>query len=219
MKVRLLIGVCAGVLMMLLSYWMDGFGLMSDAEAWMTRPIWSYALCMILAMLGVPAMCVGLSGWYEIICSVQAKRWVKCLSIVATVCYAVSSLYLIAIDCLPPIVFQTAANLGIAPEVSLTLIERIEHPYEIPIIVFFLMEDLGISIVLWQLILSGKLYLGKWWAVCCPAVMLIADILLKRIPSALTRNISVTLESAGWMLFMLAGLIHLKRKGNLNDCT
>ena len=49
--------------------------------------------------------------------------------------------------------------------------------------------------------------------------MLIADILLKRIPSELTRNISVTLESAGWMLFMLAGLTHLKRKGNLNDCT
>ena len=81
------------------------------------------------------------------------------------------------------------------------------------------MEDLGISIVLWQLILSDKLCLGKWWVVCCPAVMLSADILLKQIPSALTRNLSVTLESAGWMLFMLAGLTHLKRKGNLNDCT
>ena len=219
LPIRLLIGVCAGILMMLLSYWMDGFGLMSDAKAWMTHPVWLYSLCMVLAMLGVPAMCAGLSGWYEIIRSVQTKHWVKRLFVVAAVCYAVSSLYLIAIDCLPPVVFQSAADLGIAPEVSLSLIERIEHPYEIPIIVFFLIEDLGISIVLWQLILSGKLYLGKWWAVCCPAVMLIADILLKRIPSALTRNISVTMESAGWMLFMLAGWTHIKRKGNLNDRT
>lgn len=103
----------------------------------MTRPVWSYTLCMILAMMGVPAMCVGLSGWSEIIRSVQAKHWVKWLFIVAAVCYAVSSLYLIAIDCLPPIVFQTAADLGIEPEVGLTLIERLEHPYAIPIIVFF----------------------------------------------------------------------------------
>lgn len=217
--IRLLIGVCAGILMMLLSYWMDGFGLMSDAEAWMTRPVWSYALCMILAMPSVPAMCVGLSGWYEIICSVQAKHWVKRLFVVAAVCYAVSSLYLIAIDCLPPIVFQTAADLGIAPEVSLSLIERIEHPYAIPIIVFFLIEDLGISVVLWQLVLSGKLSLSKWGLICCPAVMLMADVLLKLIPSVLARNISVTLESTGWMLFMLAGLTHLKREGNLNDRT
>ena len=217
--IRLLIGVCAGILMMLLSYWMDGFGLMSDAEAWMTRPVWSYALCMILAMPSVPAMCVGLSGWYEIICSVQAKHWVKRLFVVAAVCYAVSSLYLIAIDCLPPIVFQTAADLGIAPEVSLSLIERIEHPYAIPIIVFFLIEDLGISVVLWQLVLSGKLCLSKWGLICCPAVMLMADVLLKLIPSVLARNISVTLESTGWMLFMLAGLTHLKREGNLNDRT
>lgn len=219
MYIRLLIGTCTGILMMLLSYWMDGFGLMSDAEAWMTRPIWSYTLCMILAMMGVPAMCVGLSGWYEIIRTVQAKHWVKRLFIVAAVCYAVSSLTLIAIDCLPPIVFQTAADLGIEPEVGLTLIERLERPYAIPIIVFFLIEDLGVSIVLWQLILSGKLWLSKWWVFCCPIIMLAADILLKLISSALARNISVTLESAGWMLFMLAGFIHLKRSVRYDACT
>ncbi len=84
---------------------------------------------------------------------------------------------------------------------------------------FFLIEDLGISIVLWQLILSGKLWLSKWWVVCCPTIMLAADILLKLIPSALARNISVTLESAGWMLFMLAGFIHLKRSVRYDACT
>ena len=63
------------------------------------------------------------------------------------------------------------------------------------------------------------LCLGKWWAVCCPADMLIADILLKPVPSAPARSISVTPESAGWMLFILAGMTHLKRKGKLNDRT
>lgn len=209
--VRLLVGIFDGLLMMLLSYWMDGFGMLKDADAWLLRPIRLYRICMILAMLGVPAMCFAFSGWYEIIRTLREKRWVKLLFLISTVSYAVSSLYMIAIDCLPPIMYQTTTELGIASETALRLIEKIQQPYVIPVITFFLIEDIGISVVLWRLVLTDKLRLSKWGLVCCPAVMLGVDVILKWIPSALTHNISVTLESAGWLLFMLAGLIHISR--------
>lgn len=209
--VRLLVGIFDGLLMMLLSYWMDGFGMLKDADAWLLRPIRLYRICMILAMLGVPAMCLAFSGWYEIIRTLREKRWVKRLFLISTVSYAVSSLYMIAIDCLPPIMYQTTTELGIASETALRLIEKVQKPYVIPVITFFLIEDVGISIVLWRLVLTDKLRVSKWGLVCCPAVMLVVDVILKLIPSALTHNISVTLESAGWLLFMLAGLIHISR--------
>lgn len=186
--------------------------MLKDADAWLLRPIRIYQICMILAMLGVPAMCFAFSGWYEIIRTLQEKRWVKLLFLISTVSYAVSSLYMIAIDCLPPIMYQTTKELGIASETALKLVEKIQKPYVIPVITFFLIEDIGISIVLWRLVLTDKLRVSKWGLICCPAVMLVVDAILKLIPSALTRNISVTLESAGWMLFMLAGLIHISRE-------
>ena len=209
--VRLLVGIFDGLLMMLLSYWMDGFGMLKDTDTWRLRPIRLYQICMLLAMLGVPAMCFAFSGWYEMILTLREKRWVKLLFLASTVSYAVSSLYMIAIDCLPPILYQTTTELGIASETALRLIEKVQKPYVIPVITFFLIEDIGISIVLWRLVLTNKLWVSKWGLVCCPAVMLVVDVILKLIPSALTHNISVTLESAGWMLFMLAGLIHINR--------
>ena len=212
--VRLLVGIFDGLLMMLLSYWMDGFGMLKDADAWLLRPIRLYEICMMLAMLGVPAMCFAFSGWYEMIRTLREKRWVKLLFLVSTVSYAVSSLYMIAIDCLPPILYQTTTELGIASETALRLIEKVQKPYVIPVITFFLIEDVGISIVLWRLILTNKLRVSKWGLVCCPAVMLGVDVILKLIPSALTHNISVILESAGWMLFMLSGLIHINRRSD-----
>ena len=212
--VRLLVGIFDGLLMMLLSYWMDGFGMLKEADAWRLRPVRLYRICMILAMLGVPAMCFAFSGWYEMIRTLREKRWVKLLFLISTVSYAVSSLYMIAIDCLPPITYQTTTELGIASETALRLIEKIQQPYVISVITFFLIEDIGISVVLWRLILTNKLRVSKWGLVCCPAVMLVVDVILKLIPSALTHNISVILESAGWMLFMLSGLIHINRRSD-----
>ena len=172
---------------------------------------------MLLAMLGVPAMCAGLLTWYRIVRSLQAKFWVQALFVASAISYAISSLYIIAIDCLPPVIYQTAEKIGISSASALTLIEGIEKPYTVPIIVYFLIEDLGISVVLWQLIGSGKLSVPKWMLICCPAVMLILDIILKRIPSALAQNVSITLESCGWMLFMVAGIVHLIRSKKGND--
>ena len=212
--VRLLVGIFDGLLMMLLSYWMDGFGMLKDADAWLLRPIRLYEICMMPAMLGVPAMCFAFSGWYEMIRTLREKRWVKLLFLVSTVSYAVSSLYMIAIDCLPPILYQTTTELGIASETALRLIEKVQKPYVIPVITFFLIEDVGISIVLWRLVLTNRLRVSKWGLVCCPAVMLGVDVILKLIPSALTHNISVILESAGWMFFMLSGLIHINRRSD-----
>lgn len=217
MRLMLWLSVAAGCVMMLISYWMDGTGLRTGAEALSFRPLWIYTLCMLLAMLGVPAMCAGLLAWYRIVRSLQAKFWVQSLFVASAISYAISSLYIIAIDCLPPIVYQTAESIGISPAAALTLIERIEKPYTVPIIAYFLIEDLGISAVLWQLIGSGKLPVPKWMLVCCPAVMLILDILLKCFPSALAQNVSVTLESCGWMLFMVVGIVYLRRSEKRND--
>ncbi len=120
----------------------------------------------------------------------------------------IPSLYLIAIDCLPPIVFQNAQSLGMPIESALTLTYMIQKPFAVPIVVFFLIEDIGISIVLWQLILTRRLALSKWALFLCPVPMLLIDVLLKLIPSAFTKNLSVMLESFGWLLFMLTGLLH-----------
>ena len=144
-RVALRLGVASGCVMMLISWWMDGTGLRSGAEALSLRPLWIYTLCMLLAMVGVPAMCAGLLSWYRIVQSVHPRPWVRLLFAASALSYAVSSLYLVAIDCLPPIVYQTAVSIGVSPT------------------------------------------------------------------SALAQNISVTLESCGWMLFMLVGIVHLQR--------
>ena len=148
-KRMLWLGVAAGCVMMLISWWMDGTGLLSSAEALSLRPLWVYTLCMLLAVVGVPVMCAGLLAWYRIVQSVHPRPWVSLLFTASALSYAVSSLYLIAIDCLPPIAYQTAVGIGVSPASALTLIEGIEKPYAVPILVFFLIEDLGISVVLW----------------------------------------------------------------------
>lgn len=92
----------------------------------------------------------------------------------------------------------------------------IQRPYAVPIVVFFLVEDIGISVLLWQLILTNKLSVPKWMMVCCPVVMLILDFALKVIPLSVAQNISVTLESFGWLLFMFVGWKHLQNRGVQN---
>ena len=120
-------------------------------------------------------------------------------------------------DCLPPVVFQTAEEIGIQPESIPQLIEKLQKPFSLPVIVFFLIEDIGISVVLWYLILSDKLRVPRWMLTCCPAVMLVLDVLLKQIPMALAQDVSVTLESLGCLLFMVTGITHLQRRESFDD--
>ena len=207
----LIIGMVTGAVMVVISYLMDGYGLMSEEQALSLRPLWVYTLCMTLAMIGVPVMCWALFTWFKILRDISAEKWVRRLFIVAAASYAISSLYLIAIDCLPPIVFQNARSLGMKAESALILTQKIQEPFAVPIVVFFLIEDIGISVVLWRLILTGHLALSKWALFLCPVPMLLIDILLKLIPSAFTKNVSVMLESFGWLLFMIAGLLHCRK--------
>ena len=209
---RLIVGTVTGFFMMLISYLMDGYGLMKKAEAYTSRPLWVYVLCLIIAMIGVPAMCYAFTGWHRILIDVNAKKWVKYLFTASAASYAISSLYIIGSDCLPPIIVQNAAELGTEIETAVRLAEKVQMYFMPPVIVFFLIEDIGISIVLWQLIFSGKLQLPKIMLVCCPAVTLAVDIALKTIPNGMIRDISVTLESLGWLLFMLAGYVHKIKK-------
>ena len=209
---RLMLGVFTGGIMMLISFLMDGYGTMDQVSALGSRPLWVYTLCMILGAIGVPVMCLALSVWYEMIREMNSPKWVRLLFIASGISYAVSSLYLIAIDCLPPVVFQNAVSLGLSAEDTLTLTQSVQKPYMIPIVVFFLIEDIGISIVLWQLIITKRMKLPYWTLLCCPVPMLIVDIILKTIPLGITKNISVMLESCGWLLFMLVGLFYRKRR-------
>ena len=204
--------------MMLISYWMDARGLMSGSDALRLRPLWIYSLCMILAMLGIPVMCAGLWAWAWIIRSIKADKWERILFRASAVSYTISSLYIIAIDCLPPVVYLSAEEIGISSESILLLIEKLQKPFFIPVISFFLIEDIGVSAVLWHLIFSEKLRVPKWMLICCPAVMLVLDVILKQIPMALARDVSVTLESLGWLLFMVVGITHLKRSESFDDC-
>ena len=207
----LIIGVLTGIVMMGISYLMDGYGLLSEEQTLSLRPLWVYTLCMTLAMIGVPVMCWALFAWLKILRDISAEKWVQRLFIVSAMSYAVSSLYLIAIDCLPPVVFQNAQSLGMTAESAVILTRKIQEPFAIPIVVYFLIEDIGISIVLWRLILTGNLALSKWALFLCPVPMLLIDVLLKLIPSAFAKNVSVMLESFGWLLFMLAGLLHYRK--------
>ena len=115
-KYRLILGMITGAVMMVLSYLMDGYGLLPEEQALTLRPLWVYPLCMILAMVGVPAMCFALGSWYQIIQDVQAKQWVRRLFLASAASYGISSLYMIAIECLPPVIFQNAIALGIRLE-------------------------------------------------------------------------------------------------------
>ena len=209
---RLMTGMITGLFMMLVSYLMDGYGLMEAGKAYTSRPLWVYVLCLVIAMIGVPAMCCAFTGWHRIIVDVNAKKGVKYLFTASAASYAISSMYIIGFDCLPPIIVQNAAKLGIDTETAIQLAERVQMSLMPPVIVFFLIEDIGISIVLWQLIFSGKMRLPKIMLVCCPAITLAVDIVLKVIPNGMIRDISVTLESCGWLLFMLAGFVHTINK-------
>lgn len=209
---RLMTGIITGLFMMLVSYLMDGYGLMEAGEAYTSRPLWIYVLCLVIAMIGVPVMCYAFTGWHRILLDVNAKKWVKNLFTASAASYAISSLYIIGFDCLPPIIVQNAAELGIATETAIQLTEKVQMSLLPPVIVFFLIEDIGISIVLWQLLFSGKLCMPKIMLVCCPAVTLAVDIVLKAIPNGMIRDITVMLESFGWLLFMLAGYIHINKK-------
>ena len=209
---RLMTGIITGFFMMTISYLMDGYGLSEAEQAYTSRPLWVYVLCLVTAMLGVPAMCFAFTGWQRILASVNAGKWVRYLFAASAVSYAVSSLYIFGFACLPPIIVQNALKLGTDTETAVRLAEKVQTELMPPVIVFFTIEDIGISIVLWQLIFSEKLRLPKIMLVCCPAFTLAVDIALKTIPSGITRDISVTLESFGWLLFMLAGYIHKNRK-------
>lgn len=205
-------GIITGLFMMFVSYLMDGYGLMVAEKAYTSRHLWVYVLCPVVATIGVPAMCYAFTGWHRILIYANAKKWVKYLFIASTASYAISSLYIIGFDCLPPIIVQNAAEIGVDTETAIQLAEKVQVSFILPVMVFFLIEDIGISIVLWQLIFSGKLRLTKIMLVCCPAVTLAVDIAIKLIPNGIVRDISVTLESFGWLLFMLAGYIHINKK-------
>lgn len=208
-------GIITGLFMMTVSYLMDGYGLAEAAEAYTSRPLWVYVLCLIIAAIGVPAMCYAFTGWHRILADVNARTGVKYLFTASAASYAISSLYIIGCDCLPPMIVQTASGLGTDIGTAVLLAEKVQMNFMPPVILFFLIEDIGISAVLWQLLFSGKLRLPGIMLVCCPVVTLAVDIALKAIPNGVIRDISVTLESLGWLLFMLAGLAHHIRNVNI----
>jgi len=62
LSVRLILGMITGTVMMGLSYLMDGYGLPPELHAMTLRPQRVYILCMLLATVGVPAMCFAFSS-------------------------------------------------------------------------------------------------------------------------------------------------------------
>lgn len=68
-----MIGIFTGVAMMTVSYLMDGYGMLEQSQALMARPLYIYTLCMILGMIGVPAMCFAWSAWYEMVLEISPK--------------------------------------------------------------------------------------------------------------------------------------------------
>ena len=87
---------------------------------------------------------------------------------------------------------------------------RTVYSYYVPFMVYYLVADIGMSVVIVYLIFTGRFALPKWMAVFQPAGGLLLSEIFMRIPFVWCNDLAVAFESMGHLLMFLAAFLLLQ---------
>lgn len=112
--------------------------------------------------------------------------------------------------CMFPLFFKQAIASGATVDFATQTVNDTAFLVVIPLMILYIICDVGISIAWYYLVLKKELKLGKWALLCCPLSTLIIDFPLKMIPLQFFKDFTVAFESLGWFLMYIALACHVK---------
>ena len=112
--------------------------------------------------------------------------------------------------CLFPIFFKTVLALGGSEELAVSAVNGTGMQIIIPLMILYLICDIGVSVAWFWLVLSRKLRLSPSAVICCPLSSIVIDFMLKAIPLQFFKDFTVAFESLGWLMMYLALAAHVR---------
>ncbi|MBR1861711.1 MAG: hypothetical protein IJ796_07620 [Lachnospiraceae bacterium] len=113
--------------------------------------------------------------------------------------------------CALPIAYKEFLLFGGAKDVAIAGVNQTGLLVIIPLMILYLVCDIGVSVAWFYMVLSKKLKL-PWFAVlCCPLSSIVIDFILKAIPLQFFKDFTVAFESLGWVLMFIALAVHVRK--------
>lgn len=123
---------------------------------------------------------------------------------------AVSVLFIHIMCCLMPVIIKTGYGLEMTFEQAAELTNQVGMYILVPFMVYYLVADIGMSVVIVYLIFTGRFALPKRMAVFQPAGGLLLSEIFMRIPFVWCNDLAVAFESMGHLLMFLAAFLLLQ---------
>ncbi len=187
---------------------------------WTTMSMWRFEVSILLAALAMPLYWIALRGLRCLVaetCTEDTQGHAGVMNRVfqvSSAAGAISVLFIHIMCCLMPVIFKTGYGLGMTFEQAAELTNQVGMYILVPFMVYYLVADIGMSVIIVYLIFTGRFALPKWMAVFQPVGGLLLSGIFMKIPFVWCNDLAVAFESMGHLLMFLAAFLLLQKKEN-----
>ena len=222
-KRAMLAGIAAMVLFMIGDWLLDvkgsgnkEVGLFVNSN-WPAMSMWRFEVSILLAAAAMPLYWIALKELRHIVtdaCSRKPKGHalaMKRLFDFSSAAGLISVLFIHIMCCLLPIIFKTSYGMGSTFEQAADVTNQVGMYILLPFMIYYLVMDIGMSVVMVYLILTRRFALPKWMACFHPVGGLVLCEIFAAIPVVWCNDVSVAFESMGHLLMFVAGYVLLQQ--------
>lgn len=187
---------------------------------WTTMSMWRFEISILLATVAMPLYWIALKKLRSIVSDVCEKKSegkamaVKHLFDISSAAGLVSVLFIHIMCCLMPIIFKVSYEAGNTFDQAADITNKIGTYILIPFMIYYLIMDIGMSVVMIYLIVTKRFALPKWMVCFNPVGGLLLCEILARIPVTFFNDLSVAFESMGHLLMFVAAYVFLQKREN-----
>ena len=223
-KQAMLAGIAAMALFMAGDWLLDVKGIGNEEigvfvnSNWTTMSMWRFEASILLAAVAMPLYWIALRELRHMVADACRENpqghaaAMNGLFRISSAAGLISVLFIHIMCCLMPVIFKTAYGLGNTFEQAADLTNEVGMYILIPFMIYYLVTDIGMSVVMIYLILTGRFALPKWMACFHPVGGLLLCEVLLRIPLVWCNDLSVAFESMGHLLMFVAAYVLLQGK-------
>lgn len=192
---------------------------------WTKMSMWRFEASILLAAAAMPLLWISireLRHMVEDVCDRNsygnAPTIMKRLFGVSSAACLISVLFIHIMCCLMPIIFKGAYGLENTFEQAAGITNKVGTYILVPFMLYYLVTDIGMSVVMVYLILTKRFSLPKWMLFFNPAGGLLLCGIMGEIPVVWCNDIAVAFESMGHLLMFVAAYTALAKNGENNNC-
>lgn len=186
-------------------------GMMTNTN-WLEMSMWRFELNMYLCAVCLPFFVIAMLQWIKISEEINGKESkLHKLFKVSNWAMIVSGFFVHCGLCLLPIIGKSIYEVYGDLNRALAITGHITGKFIVPLMIYVVIADAGVTIALWGMLFKNRLLLPKISLVCTPGFTCILLSLHNFIPSWVAHDIASCFESFGWSLMFFAGYFQVKK--------